>query len=279
MNRIQSGFVPTSMTIILLLAWAPASAFCPPFMPAAARANQSAFAIGAEAGRSPDGMWISTPSLGITATPASGLPFESPQDGRRTQPPFCNAPAICAHNGLASGTDGASIPLNCCPEYGLTASVMCASCASVNNRGAFSLSSSSCACLASRFAIAAPSWALAVSASFAEIRSLENCSFADPIAATPIVPMRTATAPAINSTFDIEKRNSADGSVTSNISTFTVFGVGLVALLGLTAITIAICLAVQRIPPSFGGFSTLSVARAGGVSQSLAHPLNGGGTP
>jgi hypothetical protein len=78
-------------------------------------------------------------------------------------------------------------------------------------------SNSNCAFFATAFAVA-------VSASLAEIRSLENCSLIPPIFIDPIVPTRTDSAPITKTIFDTLNKKSAPADVIFHISTLTVLG-------------------------------------------------------
>jgi len=131
---------------------------------------------------------------------------------------------------------GASVAANCCAAT------------SVSRLGAIFTSSfirASRSVSANLFAIAADSLARAVSVSLAEIRSLEKCSLAAPMAIAPIVPSKTAAAPTIRTTFARLNKKSAHGSVTVHISTFTVLGFLAVVALSVVAISLAIFLTLK----------------------------------
>lgn len=99
---------------------------------------------------------------------------------------------------------------------------------------------------ASAYAAPACAFASPVARSFAEIRSLANCSLAVPIAIAPIVPIRTAAAPAMSITFDQANRVFARDSVTVSISTFTVLCFAAICWLSIIAIMVAVWVAVRR---------------------------------
>lgn len=113
------------------------------------------------------------------------------------------------------------------------------------DRGAWYCASWSWAFNASALASLESATALAVAASFADIRSFENRSRAPLITIAPIVPISTAAAPTINTRLDNQNRKSASGEVTLHISTLTLVGLTLVCILSVTAITAAAYRAIQ----------------------------------
>ena len=114
----------------------------------------------------PIGHMTPTQGLAVTGIEAGGSPPKDAPEGKiNIQPASRRTAAISLHNVHASLTPMVTAPLNSCPANWRIFSAIRARCPSDNNRGAFNLSSSTCASSAFELASAAraSNWASCLS--------------------------------------------------------------------------------------------------------------------